>query len=77
MAFRMIHLRAAKGICEKLNIEHKTEFVMGNISLDSGVPTIDRIRFVLDAEVSHFRTVDENRIKDVNDDLFVARYFTK
>ena len=55
----------------------KQEFVMGNIAPDSGVPTADGTGFVPDAGVSHFRTVDENGIKDVHDDLFVARYFTK
>lgn len=77
MASWMIHLRVAQGIYEKLSLEHKTEFVMGNIAPDSGVPTADGTGFVPDAEVSHFRAVDENGIKDVHDDLFVARYFIK
>ena len=77
MASWMIHLRVAQGIYEKLSLEHKTEFVMGNIAPDSGVPTADGTGFVPDAEVSHFRTVDENGIKDVHDDLFVTRYFIK
>jgi hypothetical protein len=33
MASWMIHLRVAQGIYEKLNLIHKTEFVMGNIAL--------------------------------------------
>lgn len=77
MASWMIHLRVAQGIYEKLNLEHKTEFVMGNIAPDSGIPTADGNGFVPDAGVSHFRTVDENGIKDVHDDWFVAQYFTK
>lgn len=77
MASWMIHLRVAQGICEKLDLVHKAEFVMGNIAPDSGVPTADGTGFVPDAEVSHFRTVDENGIKCVHDELFVARYFTK
>lgn len=77
MASWMIHLRVAQGIYEKLNLEHKTEFVMGNIAPDSGVPTANGTGFVPDAEVSHFRTVDENGVKDVHDNLFVTRYFTR
>ena len=68
MASWMIHLRVTQGIYEKLNLVHKTEFVMGNIAPDGFVP---------DAEVSHFRTIDENGIKDVHENLFIERYFTK
>lgn len=77
MASWMIHLRVAQGIYEKLNLVHKSEFVMGNIAPDSGVPTADGTGFVPDAAVSHFRIVDENGIKDVHDDWFVAQYFSK
>lgn len=77
MASWMIHLRVAQGIYQKLNLKNITEFVMGNIAPDSGIPTADGSGFVPDAELSHFRTVDENGIKNVHDDLFVERYFTK
>lgn len=33
--------------------------------------------YVPDAAVSHFRCLDENGIKDVHEELFVERYFTK
>ena len=49
MASWIIHLRVAQGIYEKLNLEHKIEFVMGNIAPDSGVPTADGTGFVPDA----------------------------
>ena len=77
MASWMIHLRVAQGICEKLNLPEKEAFVMGNIAPDSGMPTEDGTGFVPDAGVSHFRTVDENGIKDVHEEQFIARYFTK
>lgn len=77
MASWIIHLRVAQGIYEKLDFVHKAEFVMGNIAPDSGIPTADGTGFVPDAGVSHFRTVDENGIKAVHEDLFIARYFTK
>lgn len=50
---------------------------MGNIAPDSGMPKVDGIGFVPDAEISHFRTIDENGIKDVHEDLFIIRYFIK
>lgn len=77
MASWMIHLRIAQGIYTKLQLEHRTEFIMGNIAPDSGVPAVDGTGFVPDTEVSHFRIVDENGRKAVHDDLFVAQYFTK
>lgn len=77
MASWMIHLRVAQGIYEKLNLVHKKEFVMGNIAPDSGLPKVDGTGFEPDAEVSHFRTIDENGIKDIHEELFVDRYFTK
>ncbi len=77
MASWMIHLRVAQGVYEKLNLPEKDAFVMGNIAPDSGVPAEDGTGFVPDAAVSHFRTVDENGIKDVHEEQFVARYFTE
>ena len=77
MASWVIHLRVAQGIYEKLGLTHREEFVMGNIAPDSGVPTADGKGFVPDAEVTHFRTIDKNGIKDVHEDLFTERYFTK
>lgn len=77
MASWIIHLRVAQGIYQKMNLKYKSEFVMGNIAPDSGVPTADGTGFVPDAEMSHFRTVDEHGIKVVHEDLFVSRYFTK
>ena len=77
MASWMIHLRVAQGIYEKLNLPEKEAFVMGNIAPDSGTPTADGDSLVPDAGVSHFRTVDENGIKDVHEEQFVARYFSK
>lgn len=77
MASWMIHLRVAQGIYDKLNLPEKEAFIMGNIAPDSGVPTADGTGFVPDAAVSHFRTVDENGIKDVHEEQFVTRYYTE
>lgn len=77
MASWMIHLRVAQGIYERLGLTYTKEFIMGNIAPDSGVPRGDGSGFVPDAEVSHFRTLDENGIKDVHEEVFIERYFSK
>lgn len=77
MASWMIHLRVAQQIYEKLNLSEREAFVMGNLAPDSGVPTADGTGFEPDAGVSHFRTIDENGIKDVHEEQFVERYFSK
>ena len=77
MASWIIHLRVAQGIYQKQNLQKIAEFVMGNIAPDSGIPTADGTGFVPDAAVSHFRTVDENGIKNVHEELFIEQYFTK
>lgn len=77
MASWMIHFRVAQGIYKKLNLEHIEEFIMGNIAPDSGIPTADGKGFIPDATISHFRTIDNNGIKDVHEDLFIENYFTE
>ena len=60
MASWMIHLRVAQGIYRQLGLKHIDEFIMGNIAPDSGIPTADGTGYQPDAEVSHFRTIDQN-----------------
>lgn len=76
MASWMIHLRVAQQLYQKLGIKQKEEFVLGNIAPDSGVPSEDGTGYVPDAAISHFRTIDENGIKNVHEELFIERYFT-
>lgn len=76
MASWIIHLRAAQQLYQKLQIKPTDAFVLGNIAPDSGVPTADGSGFVPDAEISHFRSLDENGIKNIHEDRFIARYFT-
>lgn len=76
MASWMIHLRVAQQLYQKLGIKQKEEFVLGNIAPDSGVPSEDGTGYVPDATISHFRTIDENGIKNVHEELFIERYFT-
>lgn len=76
MASWIIHLRVAQQLYQQLHIEPVDTFVLGNIAPDSGVPTADGTGFIPDAEISHFRSLDENGIKLIQEDLFIARYFT-
>lgn len=76
MASWIIHLRVAQQLFQKLQIKPTDAFVLGNIAPDSGVPTADGSGFVPDAEISHFRSLDENGIKNIHEDRFIARYFT-
>lgn len=77
MASWMIHLRVAQGIYERINLECMEEFIMGNIAPDSGVPTADGKGFIPDAEISHFRTIDESGIKDVHENRYIEKYLTE
>lgn len=77
MASWMIHLRVAQGIYRQLGLKHIDEFIMGNIAPDSGVPTADGTGYQPDAEVSHFRTIDQNGIKDVHEERFEERFLNE
>ena len=76
MASWMIHLRVAQQLYRQLNIEFINEFVLGNIAPDSGVPTEDGSGFSPDASVSHFRSLDDNGIKNIHEEKFIQQYFT-
>lgn len=77
MASWIIHLRVAQQLYQKLHIEQRDAFVLGNIAPDSGVPTADGSGFVPDASISHFRSLDENGIKKIHENRFIAQYFTQ
>ncbi len=47
MATWMAHLRIADGILDKMQGLEATEFIVGNIALDSGVPTPDVLSWLL------------------------------
>lgn len=77
MASWMIHLRVAQEIYRQLGLKHINEFIMGNIAPDSGIPTADKTGYLPDAEVSHFRTIDQNGIKDVHEGRFADQFFNE
>lgn len=77
MASWIIHLRVAQGLMERTKIDCVTEFIMGNIAPDSGVPNEDGSGFVPSSEVSHYNQKDENGIKGVQEELFIQSYLTE
>lgn len=46
------------------------------IAPDSGIPSKDGSAFIPDAAVSHFRSLDENGIKNIHEEQFIRQYFT-
>lgn len=77
MASWIIHLRVAQELMERTKIECVTEFIMGNIAPDSGVPNEDGSGFVPSSEVSHYNQKDENGIKGVHEEVFIENYLLK
>ena len=77
MASWMIHLRVAQELLEKTNLECVTEFIMGNIAPDSGVPSEDGTNYIPSNTVSHYNQVDENGIKGVHEERFIASFLTE
>lgn len=77
MASWMVHLRIADRLLSEFPNLEETEFVVGNIAPDSGVPNADWSSFSPPTEISHFKVKNENGASDICVDHYVARYFTK
>lgn len=77
MASWMVHLRVADALLDKLNGLEETEFVVGNIAPDSGVPTPDWSAYVPDKNTSHFKRPDETGKVEISPEAFADQYFTK
>ena len=73
MASWMVHLRIAEILIEEFKNLEKTEFIVGNIAPDSGVPSSDWSYYTPSGKVSHFR--DEN--KNIRIDKYIEKHFTK
>ena len=61
MASWMVHLRVADKLLERLSKVEETEFIVGNIAPDSGVPNADWTAYAPSTKVSHFKTYMEDR----------------
>lgn len=76
MASWIIHLRVAQAVFEKYPSLKNTEFVVGNIAPDSGVPTPDGKEYIPSGELTHFRYVDENGLRQFDERLYLKEYLT-
>ena len=74
MASWMVHLRVAEKVLEQIEMPDEARFVLGNMAPDSGVPVEGG--YEPSAAVSHFRTIDENGVKAVHEELYVQKYLT-
>lgn len=77
MASWMIHLRIADKLLDKLNNITTTEFIMGNIAPDSGVPNEDWSAFTPSGDISHFKEESIDGWKNINIEKFINTHFTK
>ena len=76
MASWMVHLRVADKLLDRITGLSETEFIIGNMAPDSGIPNEDWSVFTPSSEVSHFRTTDENGIKLIHEDWYIEKYFS-
>lgn len=72
MASWMVHLRVADRLLDSIPGLSSTEFVVGNIAPDSGVPNEDWSAFTPSTTVSHFKSEG----KKADPEAFAAKYFT-
>jgi hypothetical protein len=76
MASWMVHLRIADKLLDELCDLSDTEFIVGNIAPDSGVPNKDWSVFTPSGDVSHFKTADADGLKEFHLEEYVERFFT-
>lgn len=77
MASWMVHLRITDQLLDRIGELAPTEFVVGNIAPDSGVPNEDWSKFTPDSETTHFKRKGINKDKDICIEDYVNAYFTK
>ncbi len=75
MASWMVHLRVADKLLSALPMLNSTEFVVGNIAPDSGLPNGDGT-YTPDKDQSHFRTDHNSEHPYPDPALFVSQYMT-
>lgn len=81
MASWMVHLRIADLLLQELENVEETEFVVGNIAPDSGVPSEDWSYYTPPTAVSHYRDKNGKNYGDKNGKIqieeYIKKYFTK
>ncbi len=76
MASWMVHLRIADALLTQMEELSPTEFVVGNIAPDSGVPNEDWTAFTPSTQVSHFKIPTADYSKKIDVDAFCRTYYT-
>lgn len=77
MASWMVHLRVADKLLDRLKGIAETEFIVGNIAPDSGVPNADWTAYAPPGEISHFKTyLDDGSVK-IDVEKYRRQYFTE
>ena len=74
MASWMVHLRIADKLLDHLSSISATEFIVGNIAPDSGIPNEDWSQFTPSTVISHFRTPRHKKADPLH---FAEKYFTE
>ena len=77
MASWMVHLRIADALRTRYPQLCETEFIVGNIAPDSGVPNADWSVFTPNTQISHFKVQADDGSMVVSPDLFAKKYFTE
>lgn len=72
MASWMVHLRIADKLLDRIPELPLTEFIVGNIAPDSGVPNEDWSAFTPNTRISHFKSTGNK----ADPQAFVDKYFT-
>ena len=72
----MVHLRIADKLLDRISNLSDTEFVVGNIAPDSGIPNEDWSVFTPSGDLSHFKTTDADGFKDIHLNEYVEEYFS-
>lgn len=73
MASWMVHLRIADRLLDQIPGLTPTEFIVGNIAPDSGVPNEDWSVFTPSTKISHFKTDGHSK---AGPNSFASKYFT-
>lgn len=76
MASWIVHLRIADQLLDRIPDLRSTEFVVGNIAPDSGIPNADWSAYTPSPVLSHFKT-DDSVPKSIHIPLFIARHFSE
>jgi hypothetical protein len=76
MASWMVHLRIADRLLDRICNLSYTEFVVGNMAPDSGIPNEDWSAFTPSGDISHFKTTDKDGLKDIHLHEYVGQFFS-